>query len=67
MKYEKEKSAQVAVSPKKTYRTPKLTIFGTLARITTAEFGKAPGTNDCFSQGHIFKHCGSGDFFHAFS
>jgi hypothetical protein len=59
MKYCKEKSDQVAVSPKKVYRTPKLTVHGTVKKITAGEppgghKGKPkPGGNDAFSDtGH---------------
>jgi hypothetical protein len=34
MKYGKEKSEQVAVPPKKPYRTPQLTVHGTVKKIT---------------------------------
>ena len=54
MKYGKEKSDQVAASPKKPYRTPKLTVHGTVKKITAAQDppppGKPrPGTPDTFS------------------
>lgn len=53
MKYGKEKSDQVAAAPKKVYRTPKLTVHGTVKKITAAEPpppGKPnPGGPDVFS------------------
>jgi hypothetical protein len=62
MNYEKEKSDQVALPLKKPYRTPKLTVHGTVRKITGQLKDSGPG--DCFSEQHFFKVCGPGDFFH---
>ena len=51
MQYGKEKSDQVAASPKKVYRTPKLTVHGTVKKITAAAAGKTqPGGPDVFQR-----------------
>lgn len=70
MKHGKKKKVAIESSPKKPYRTPKLIVYGTVDKITTAapdDFNKQTGAADCFLGGHIFKQCGAGDFFHEFS
>lgn len=63
MKYEKEKSDQVAVSARKPYRTPKLTVHGTAAKITAAAGGCDDNQGNHFGKpnpgGHD-NHCTSG-------